>query len=207
VLGERQQRRIELSLAGVLGLANVGSELWGEGKALVVVAGILAWAGYLAWRLREQPGFARQFFALPPGWPRALALLVAATTAGCIAAGLAARSQGGWRWSSDTTLMLLAYTPWGVAQQFLLNGVLARHLRQLSPRLGASLAALLFALAHAPDWAVVVAVVPPAMFWVWLYRRLPHLGILGFAHALLGTVFFSSVLGRTLADALDLTLR
>jgi hypothetical protein len=207
VLEERRRRWIELSLVGVLGLANVGSELWGAGKALVVAAGVLAWTGYLAWRLREQPGFLRELFALPHGWPRALALLVAVTAAGCIAAGLAARARGGWRWSSDTTLMLGVYTPWGVAQQFLLNGVLARHCRHLAPRWGAPLAALLFALAHAPDWLVVAAVFPAALFWVWLFPRLPHLGLLGLAHGVLGTVFFSAGLGRSFADSLRLTLQ
>jgi hypothetical protein len=205
MLSPSRFRAWELFLTFTLGAANVGSELWGKGKALVVTVGLLSWGVYLVYRQRQEPGFWRAFFQWPPAWRLPLACLGAftvVTLAFSAAIGWGRPLPGG-----EMLLMALLYVPWGVAQQFLLNAVLAHHLRELSPRWGGLGAAVFFALAHAPQWPVVAAVFPAALFWVWLYRKLPNLALLGLAHSLAGTAFFSWACGRTLGESLQLTLR
>lgn len=198
-----KRRRRELWALLLLAVANVGAELLGRGKLAVVGTGMVVWALLLARRQQEEPGFWRAYLRWPEAWqvPAALAFLPAAAAL-WVGATLATRPEPG-QW----LLMTVAYLPWAVIQQYLLNAVLASHLRQLLPRGGELLAAALFALAHAPDWLTVAVVFPAACLWVWIFPRLPHLGVLGAAHALSGTAFFVGVLGRSLEEALAATLR
>lgn len=187
----------ELALLGCLACANVASEVLGSGKPLVVAAGVVLWGSYLAWRSRREPGFWRQL--LWPSQPQARGLrsLAAFTGVGVLLLVLVGVLRETWPPPKSFWLILAAYPVWGTVQQFLLNAVLARHLRSLLPSGWAHLvAALGFAAAHAPDWPVVAATFPAALFWVWVYPRLPHLPLLGIAHGVVGTFFFYLVLGR-----------
>lgn len=91
-------------------------------------------------------------------------------------------------------LALAAYLPWGVLQQYILNGYfLNRFDRSLSPRVAAWLTAALFAAAHAPNWFLV----PVALLGGWcstqVYRRYRNLYFLGMAHATVGFLLFVTV--------------
>lgn len=196
-----KRRCRELGALLLLAVANVGTELLGRGKLVVVGTGVVVWALLLARRQQEEPGFWRAYLRWPKAW-QAPAVLLFSLSAAALAFGilLAPRPQ---QWM----LMTGAYLPWGVAQQYLLNGVLADHLRQRWPRWGGLGAAALFALAHAPDWPTVAVVFPTACFWVWVFQYVPNLGLLGLAHALAGTAWFAGAMGRNLDQALAATLR
>lgn len=192
-----RQAAFELALLASLACANVVSEVLGSGKALVVAAGVVLWGSYLAWRTRREPGLWRQL--LWPSQPETQGLrsLAVFTGVGVLLSVVVGVLRGTWPPPASFWLILALYPVWGTVQQFLLNAVLARHLRALLPAGWAHLvAALGFAVAHAPDWPVVAATFPAALFWVWVYPRVSHLPLLGTAHALLGTCFFYLVLGR-----------
>jgi hypothetical protein len=84
-----------------------------------------------------------------------------------------------------------AYLPWGVFQQYLLNGYfLNRFDRALSPRAAPLLAAALFSGAHLPNWFLMGVTLPMGYCAARLYRRHRNLYFLGIAHGIIGFLLF-----------------
>jgi hypothetical protein len=84
-----------------------------------------------------------------------------------------------------------AYVPWGVFQQYVLNGYFLNRLDALLGRRAASLmAAALFCGVHAPNWFLMLAAFPAGYWSTLIYRRYRNLYILGLAHATVGFLLF-----------------
>lgn len=180
-----------------LGAANVTAEVAGEGKGVVVGAGVVAWGALVGWRWRRQP---EVFRAWGFRWDnagraaRALTLPVLAVATALLAVGA---SLGQLPPLARLIGLAMAYLPWGVAQQFLLNAILVRNLEATcGARAAAALGALLFSASHAPDWPVVALTLPAGWLWAEAYRRHPNLWVLGASHALLGALAFTALLER-----------
>jgi membrane protease YdiL (CAAX protease family) len=83
------------------------------------------------------------------------------------------------------------YLPWGLFQQYLLNGYFARRFRAAAnPRRAALIAAALFGLAHLPNWFLA----PVTFLGGWaaarFYVRHPNLYPLGLAHGVIGFLLY-----------------
>jgi len=88
-------------------------------------------------------------------------------------------------------LSLAAYLPWGLAQEYALNGYfLNRFDAVLSRRTASMLSALLFCAAHAPNYFLMGVTLPLAWCATMVYRRTSNLYLLGFAHAIIGVMLF-----------------
>jgi membrane protease YdiL (CAAX protease family) len=88
-------------------------------------------------------------------------------------------------------LALLPYLPWGLAQQYVLNGYfLNRFDAVLSARAAGLLAALLFCAAHAPNPFLMAVTLPLGWCATLLYRRTHNLYLQGIAHAVIGLLLF-----------------
>jgi membrane protease YdiL (CAAX protease family) len=84
-----------------------------------------------------------------------------------------------------------AYLPWGLAQQYALNGYfLNRFDAAVSTRAASLMAAVLFSLAHAPNPFLMAITLPLGWCATLLYRRSPNLYLLGIAHAVIGLLLF-----------------
>jgi len=194
---------LELGLLLGLGAGNVAVELFGLPKTPLVVGGVGLWAIYLAARLRRDRGMLRHWGLRADNlWPaaREAAAVTLPLAALMIAFGLARGylppAPGFWA-------ILALYPAWGLAQNFLLNAMLARNLRSMLPeRFAIALATVLFSLSHAPDLEIMALTLLVAPLWLVLYRRHPNLWVLGVAHGLLGTLAFFAVLGRDVFAAL-----
>jgi membrane protease YdiL (CAAX protease family) len=91
-------------------------------------------------------------------------------------------------------LALFAYLPWGLLQQYMLNGYfLNRFDRALSPRASAWLTAVLFGVAHTPNWFLMAVAVVGGWSATKVYRRHRNLYFLGVAHATIGFLLFVTV--------------
>ncbi len=91
-------------------------------------------------------------------------------------------------------LALFAYLPWGVVQQYLINGYfLNRFDRAFSPRTSAWLTAALFAAAHTPNWFLMSVGLAGGWCSTQVYRRHRNLYFLGMAHAAIGFLLFVTV--------------
>lgn len=85
----------------------------------------------------------------------------------------------------------LAYLPWGIFQQYMLNGYFLNRLtRSLSNEAAPLTAAALFSGAHLPNW-FLMAVTFLAGYWcARMYRKHKNLYVLGIAHATIGFLLF-----------------
>jgi len=93
--------------------------------------------------------------------------------------------------SERAVLALLAYLPWGLAQQYALNGYFLNRLDAfLSRRAAPWAAAAAFACAHAPNWFLMTAALLFGYFSARIYRRRRNLYFLGMAHAAVGFLLF-----------------
>jgi membrane protease YdiL (CAAX protease family) len=84
-----------------------------------------------------------------------------------------------------------AYLPWGVFQQYVLNGYfLNRFDRTLSPRAASVVAAALFSGVHLPNWFLMGVTLHMGYCAARLYRRHHNLYFLGIAHGIIGFLLF-----------------
>lgn len=188
---------VELALVIACGVGNFLFEGVLHAKTVFVIVAAGIWLGYVFWRRRDDRIALRAWGLRRDNLAAAgkAALAVTAPLVICSAAyGFASAHfpppRGFW-------LILLLYPAWGVAQQFLLNAMLARNLAAFLPGWGVVLlSAVLFSASHAPDLPVVALTLPAGALWVLLYRRWPNLWALGMAHGIIGTVVFYGVLGR-----------
>jgi len=94
-------------------------------------------------------------------------------------------------WMAILGLMLLSYLPWGLLQQYILNGYfLNRFDALLSSRVASLAAATLFCIAHTPNWFLMSVTFVGGYYSTLVYRRRRCLYFLGLAHALLGFLIF-----------------
>lgn len=91
-------------------------------------------------------------------------------------------------------LALFAYLPWGVLQQYMLNGYfLNRFDRAFSPRASAWVTAGLFGAVHTPNWFLMIVCLLGGWCATQVYRRHRNLFFLGIAHATMGFLLFVTV--------------
>lgn len=91
----------------------------------------------------------------------------------------------------DILLSLAVYLPWGLAQEYALNGYfLNRFDAVLSNRAASLLTAALFCAAHAPNYFLMAVTLPLAWLATVVYRQTHDLYVLGVAHAVIGLMLF-----------------
>lgn len=88
-------------------------------------------------------------------------------------------------------LSWVAYVPWGVFQQYILNGYfLTRFDGAVSRRAASALAAAFFAGAHTPNWFLMAVTLLLGYCCTILYRRHKNLYFLGIAHGTVGFLLY-----------------
>lgn len=88
-------------------------------------------------------------------------------------------------------MVCLAYVPWGMLQQYVLNGYFFNRLsRAVSHRAAPFLSAALFSGAHLPNWFLVPVTFLAGYLCTRIYRRYQNLYFLGIAHAILGFLLY-----------------
>ena len=88
-------------------------------------------------------------------------------------------------------LSLAAYLPWGLAQQYALNGYFLNRCDALvSRRVAPLVAAAAFSCAHAPNWFLMGVAFLFGYCSTRIYRRHRNLFFLGMAHATVGFLLF-----------------
>ena len=97
----------------------------------------------------------------------------------------------------EAMLVWLAYLPWGLFQQYLMNGYfLKRFEGSLRPDAAPAVTAVLFAGAHLPNWFLVGVTLVTGYVSIHIYRRYRNLYFLGLAHGTIGFLLFLVVPDR-----------
>ena len=159
---------------------------------------VVGWGAYLVFRMKREPEAARRWGLrtdnLKSASLNALIFLIV------VGAGiLIYRLAMGWVPLPLSALVVLAVYPlWGFIQQFVVQGLIARNLEELGARrvIIVPVAALLFGLAHYPDWPLMALCAGAGLVWTALYFRRPNLIPLAFLHAWLGTLAYYWIFER-----------
>jgi membrane protease YdiL (CAAX protease family) len=84
------------------------------------------------------------------------------------------------------------YLPWGLFQQYLLNGYFLRRFEMaLRPGAAGVLASVLFSLAHLPNWFLMPITLVGGYAAILIYRKYRNLYFLAIAHAIIGFLLFA----------------
>jgi membrane protease YdiL (CAAX protease family) len=94
--------------------------------------------------------------------------------------------------------VLALYPLWGIAQQFVLQNLVAKNLVEVLPSLPvrAFIVAALFASAHIPSLELFLMAFVAGFIFTVLYHHYQNLFCLGIAHGILGALGFHLVLGQ-----------
>ena len=93
------------------------------------------------------------------------------------------------------------YPLWGLAQQFIFQGILHVRLRRLGfGRWSVALTALAFAFVHWPSERLVPLTLIGGLFFSYTFYRYPNLIPIGVAHGALGAMVYYLILGKDVLD-------
>ena len=94
-------------------------------------------------------------------------------------------------------LSLLVVPFWGLTQQYILQGFIYRRLQRIFPTQNSYtvilIAAVLFALVHAPNFPLMFLTLVGGIVWTWVYERAPNLFVLGLSHGIMSAVAMCSL--------------
>jgi membrane protease YdiL (CAAX protease family) len=91
----------------------------------------------------------------------------------------------------EAMLAWAGYVPWGLFQQYVLNGYFFNRFSSVLSRRAAPLAAAtLFSSAHTPNWFLMLVTLAAGYCCARVYRRYKNLYFLGIAHGTVGFLLF-----------------
>lgn len=162
-----------------------------------VVAAVVFWVAYVAWRVRREPGLARAWGVRTDNLRPSLAANVALVVVG----GAAMLAYGLWRGRSPTGsfyAMLALYPIFGFVQQLVICPLVYGNLRALTgrPRAAIAIACALFVLVHVPQWTLAAFTGVAVAIWMMLYERWPNLYAQGLSHGMLAAFLYTFVLAQ-----------
>lgn len=170
-------------------------------KFWYILAACLFWITYILFRIRRDPELPAYWGFRRDGLRESLRWLVPFAVISLI--GFIA--YGTWReviiihWHIIPILLL--YPCWGILQQFLIIGLIARNLsdydgRKLPTFLIVLIASTIFSIVHYPVLLLVIGTFVLALLYCLVYLRYRNLWVLGVLHGWLGGLFYFFVLGR-----------
>ncbi len=147
------------------------------------------------WMHRESPrllGFTAGSFreAFVPVLVYTMAICIALLALGALAGTL--RETAG----AQAVAGMLRYIVWGLFQQYLLNGYFVNRLAEFTGKPGQFapvIAAVLFSLAHLPNWFLMPVTLAGGYACARVYLRYRSLYVLAIAHGLVGFCLFNIV--------------
>jgi len=166
-------------------------------KLPFLVVCVLGWGIYAGRRLRDPQTRRDWGIRSDTLAPSAIACgIFYGVVAGAI---LAWRAWKGWiEIPPSTAIVFLVYPVWGLCQQFFVQSLVAGNLDRIGvPRLAiVPVAAILFGLAHWPDWELMGLCAGAGLAWTSIFLRFPNLIPIALTHAWLGTLTYLMVLER-----------
>lgn len=167
-------------------------------KLAFLIPCVIGWTAYLVHRLRKDRTLAGQWGIRLDNLKTAGPPILGAFAVG--AAGLYAYhlAFGGGGIPRHAWILFLIYPVWSFIQQFVLQSLVALNLERmgLSRVAVVPIAAILFGLAHLPDWPLAAICTVAGLAWTAIFLRWRQLPLLALSHAWLGSLAYFWVLQR-----------
>lgn len=167
-------------------------------KLAFLIPCVLGWTTYLAVRLRQDRTLAGQWGIRLDNLKSAAPPIAGTFVLGAAALFAYHAAFGGGALPRHAWILFLIYPVWSFIQQFVLQALVALNLERLGlSRLAVvPIAALLFGLAHLPDWPLAALCAVAGLAWTAIFLRWRHLPLLALSHAWLGSLAYFWVLQR-----------
>lgn len=192
----RRQDRLELGAAIATALIHVLPLERFYPEVLEIVVIVAAWVAYLVYLLaRDRPrlsvmGFQRAGLVAST---RVSAALLVLACAGMAAWGITHET---FRFSPNMLILLALYPAYGLVQQWLIQGVVARQLSQRVPAWATVLmTAIIFGLLHVPDTLAAIATFVLGLALTPIYLRHRNVWALGVVHGWLAIPMYFWIAG------------
>ncbi len=171
---------------------------WLNWRLLYISLACLGWLAYIIYRYQKDPKVLKDWGLSRQGFSHSFKqLFPLATFIVLVFIGLGTY-LGTNILSWHIIPVLLLYPIWGIIQQFLTIGLVAKNLDATTlPRsLVVFLTAALFGLIHYPFGLLILGTFLMALVYTILYLRGTNLLVLGILHGWLGAFFFYTILAR-----------
>lgn len=200
--------RAELGAAVLTGAVHVAIEL-SMGKSpnanaafgmqhIFNLCAALAWAGYVCWRAARTRGMLAAWGLTRREFSPALRTALAFAAVALVPLVWYGAAQGRFPIPVTFWLVVCLYPVWGLAQQFVLQALVARNLAAfVQGRAWHALAtATLFSAAHTPNVPLMILTFLAGLAFTAIFQRRRNLWALGIVHGLLGAAAYYLVLGQ-----------
>ena len=161
---------------------------------------LIAYSIHLRGESLRELGFSRRYFR------KACKYLALPTGAACFILLLVGYLTHSFRRSTHFETNLIVVPIWGVAQQFVLQGIIYRRLRQVllpassddansqkHSNVAIFLTACAFGFVHLPNPALTMLTFIATLLWSWVYERAPNLWALGLSHGILSLLVMHAI--------------
>lgn len=196
-----KRRLLEIAAASITALGKFLFMDYLDWKLFFVLAVLLGWSTYIYFRWKKVNGILRYWGFRTDNLKRVGAKVVPFGVL-CIAASIfAGYLLGTINITWHIVPILLMYPLWGIIQQFLLIGLVAGNLQDMTKIRFSEFvivlsSAILFSAIHYPSYWLILGTFILAFFYVYTYLRSRNVYLLGLLHGWIGAIFFYSVVGR-----------
>jgi uncharacterized protein len=201
--------RLELIFIILTGVAHVTLELMADGMRGAAesldrpqhyfnLAAVVAWGGYVAWRLITVQGLAVTWGMRREGFAAALKASAWFAIPAAVMILLMGHINGRPLFPMTFWLLIFLYPLWGFAQQFALQCFLSRNLQFggcCTATHRAALTAVVFSMAHFPNIPLMELTFLAGLVFTWLFIRFRNLWAIGILHGILGAMAYYYILG------------
>jgi uncharacterized protein len=196
-------RRRVLEIASVF-LTGAGKFIfmdWLQWKLPFIAIAILAWSGYVFIQHQQAPGILRYWGFRTDNFRQVLKMVLPFGIISIILFLLIGFYFDTISITWHIIPILILYPIWGVVQQFLVIGIVAGNLKDISrPRFPNMLiipvTAMLFGGLHYPYYWLMLGTLVLALFYGHVYLKNKNVYLMGIFHGWLGALFFYTVVGR-----------
>lgn len=196
-----RRRKLEIAAVVLTGTGKfVFMDLLNWRLPFIAVA-ILGWAAYVVFRSRQHPGILAYWGFRTDTFQKVLKMILPFGLIAVVACVTVGYFLGTLHLTWHIFPILLLYPVWGVIQQFLVIGLVAGNLQDLtSIRWSNSviivITALLFGLIHYPYGWLMLGTFVLALLYGFIYLKARNVYVMGLFHGWLGAIFFYTVVGR-----------
>lgn len=170
-------------------------------RLLYIVTACLTWMAYVIYRYRKQEGILAYWGWTTKNFGRTVLELLPVALLFAICFIIIGNQLETNILNWNILPILVVYPIWGIIQQFIIVGLIARNLQDLKEQNLSELSiviitATVFAIVHFPFLWLVIATFLLAIVYTLLYLRGRNLIVLGILHGWMGALFFYTILAR-----------
>jgi uncharacterized protein len=196
-----KQRKFEISAVVLTGIGKFIFMDWLQWKLPFILIAIVSWASYVMYQHKTNVGILKYWGFRTDNFREVTKMVLPFGIAFVVIFLIIGFRRDTVNVTWHILPILVLYPIWGIIQQFLVIGLVAGNLwdltnSRLSDAMIVFLTAILFGLLHYPFYWLIIGTFVLAMLYGAIYLRSRNIYVMGLFHGWLGALFFYTVVGR-----------